>query len=100
MARVSRNRLTESEIYDLFNGNNSEIESDNEESEDNEHGFSEEDDLPIEHAVAPGLPPPIKTTNHHAISDELQMIDPFIATVTKGHKMEKENIYTKSGYIS
>jgi hypothetical protein len=91
MARVSRNHLTVIEIYDLINGDNPEIESDNEESEDNEleHGFSE-DDLSIEHAVAPGLPPPSKTTNHHAISDELQMTDLFIATVKKDIKWRRK----------
>jgi hypothetical protein len=58
MAKSLKEYLTEKEISSLINGENSEFEADDGEGFDESAFYSDEDDIPIEHCVAPGILPP------------------------------------------
>jgi Transposase IS4 len=68
MAKILRENLTESEISDLINGDNSDLESDGEDNDENSRFSDDDDDLPIEHTVAPGLAPSTMTLHRENLS--------------------------------
>jgi Transposase IS4 len=78
MEKRLKTKLTENEICDLINGDNSDIEYD---TDDSESKLSDEEDLPIEHAVAPGLSLPSMAPYHDTLNEAEQMTDTYTTKV-------------------
>jgi hypothetical protein len=74
MSNFLKKKLTESEIFELINGDHSEIDSESEDSDENIEILDEED-LPIDHTVAPGLPHRTVSLDHDILNDAEQVTD-------------------------